>query len=90
MAKGDSAVISRRRFLGGAAARGGALIGIGLLGTPAQAQSKLPQKSVNYQATPHGSSRCATCASFEPPSSCKLVESPIVSSGWCTLYRAKS
>ena len=90
MASGDSGPISRRRFLGGAAAGGGALIGIGVLGAPAAAQTKLPQKSVNYQSSPHGSSRCATCASFEPPSSCKFVESPIVPSGWCTLYRAKS
>ena len=78
--------VSRRRFLK-AAAIGGAAIGVGLISTPAEA--KMSQKAANYRPTPKGNQRCDNCALWRAPSSCLLVESPIVASGWCNLYRAK-
>lgn len=80
---------SRRRFLRGAVI-GGAFAGASLLGTGAAAAGKLPQKAVNYRTTPMGNARCGTCAFFQGPSSCKLVDGTVVPTGWCPLYRAKS
>ena len=77
---------SRRHFLHGAAALAG---GAGLTvaaSQRAQAQAKVSQTVVHYQATPKGSQRCDNCKFFEPPNACKLVQGPISPSGWCTLW----
>lgn len=79
-------MVSRRRFLKSAAI-GGAVVGAGLVSSPAEA--KMGQKAAAYQPTPKGKQRCDNCALWRPPSSCVLVESPIVPQGWCNLYRAK-
>ena len=78
--------VSRRRFLR-AAAIGGVALGAGLASTPAEA--KMGQKAAAYQPTPKGKQRCDNCALWRAPSSCVLVESPILPQGWCNLYRAK-
>lgn len=78
--------VSRRRFLK-TAAIGGVVLGAGLASSPAEA--KMGQKAAAYQATPKGKQRCDNCALWRQPSSCLLVESPIVPQGWCNLYRAK-
>ncbi|MFL6720765.1 MAG: twin-arginine translocation signal domain-containing protein [Sphingomonas sp.] len=77
---------SRRGFLK-TVGIGGVVLGAGLTSTPAQA--KMGQKAAAYRATPKGNQRCDNCALWRAPSSCLLVESPIVPSGWCNLYRAK-
>jgi len=84
-----SARVSRRDFLFVAAAGSGAVIGASLVGTPALAANKIPQKAVSYQATPKGNERCDNCALWQSPSSCKLVDGSISASGWCTLYKKK-
>ena len=82
--------VSRRDFLFVAAAGGGAVVGAGLIATPAAASTKMPQKAVSYQGTPKGKLRCDNCALWQPPAACKLVDGTIAASGWCVLYKAKS
>jgi hypothetical protein len=82
--------VSRRAFLGGAAAGGSGLLAAGLFAAPAHAASgQVPPNSVNYQPRPNGKARCGTCAFFQSPSSCKFVQGAISPTGWCMLYRAK-
>jgi hypothetical protein len=82
--------VSRRGFLGGAAAGGGAMLGIGLIGSRAAAASaKVSPQTVNYQPKPNGNARCGTCAFFEAPSGCKFVQGAVTPAGWCMLYRPK-
>jgi len=81
--------VSRRDFLYSAAVGGVVIAGGSVIASPALAASKLQQKAVSYQQTPKGNLQCATCANFEPPASCKLVDGTISPSGWCTLYSAK-
>ena len=62
--------VSRRRVLTIAAGAAGASVaGLGV----ARAQSKTPQKDVEYQNTPKGDQRCENCKQFQPPSACKVV-----------------
>lgn len=82
--------LTRRNFLYTAAAGGGAILGVGLLGSPAAASTKLTQKASRYQATPKGKARCDNCTQWQPPSSCKIVEGTISPSGWCLFYVKKS
>ena len=76
---------SRRRVLeltAGALALGG----IATAGLAAAAQAKSSQKSVSYQDHPKAGHGCNSCKAFQPPTSCKTVEGPVQSSGWCSLY----
>ena len=81
--------VSRRDFLFSAAVGGGAVIGAGLMSSPAHASGKMAQKAVNYQPTPKGGQRCDNCALWQVPNSCKLVDGTISPSGWCVLYKKK-
>ncbi len=83
--------LSRRNLLRGAVVAAGAsiAIGAGLAASAAQAANKMPQKAVNYQTTPKGKARCDTCAQWQPPASCKIVQGVINPSGWCTVYAPK-
>jgi hypothetical protein len=82
--------VSRRSFLGTAAAGGGALLGIGLIAArPAAAAGKLPQSAAKYQPTPKGKAQCDNCSLWQPRSACKLVEGTISPQGWCVLYQLK-
>jgi hypothetical protein len=90
--KAAAACEARRAFL----RRGAALTAAGaiLLGETtttrwAAAQTKAPQKLVQYQETPKDGKACATCNLFEPPSSCKVVAGTISPQGWCSLYAPK-
>jgi hypothetical protein len=92
MAKPELAVckqVSRRDFLFTAAAGTGTIIGVGLVASPANASNKMSQKAMQYRTTPNGNQRCDSCANWLPPASCKLVDGPIVPTGWCMLYRPK-
>ncbi len=84
--------LSRRRLLRmGAAAGGSTMLGLALLASPSTAAtSKVSKQTVNYQQTPRGNARCASCSFFQAPSACNYVEGPINPAGWCTLYRPKS
>jgi hypothetical protein len=56
----------------------------------ARAQTKASQKLVAYQSTPKEGHSCANCQYFQPPNGCKVVEGPISSAGWCSLWAQKS
>ena len=89
MAHDEQVQVSRRRFLWTAAVGGGSLLGLGLIATGAEAAGKLPQKAVQYQPVPKKGDRCANCALWQLPASCKAVEGPISPAGWCTLFAPK-
>ncbi len=75
-----------------------AVLGVGLTalaaglttGAKAQAPQKLAQKIVQYQPTPKNGQQCSTCVNFEAPNQCKLVEGPVVPTGWCIAYGPKA
>jgi hypothetical protein len=52
------------------------------------AYAKVKQTDVKYQQQPNDGQKCETCANFEAPKSCKLVDGEINASGWCQLYKA--
>jgi hypothetical protein len=78
--------LSRRRLFGVAALAVGAATAIAL---PAQAQTKLAQKTANYQPTPRGKAQCDGCVQWQAPAACKIVSGVIAPAGWCTLYAPK-
>lgn len=80
--------VTRRDFLHVAAVGGGAMLGAGLLASPAIA-SKMSPKAMQYRPTPNGNQRCDNCANFQAPGACKLVDGAISPAGWCILYNPK-
>jgi|ERR1700678_861724 secreted PhoX family phosphatase len=81
--------VSRRDLLRGAAVAAGAAAV--LAGTVLPAEAKMAQKAAGYQETPaKDGSNCASCALFQAPSSCTLVDGTISPSGWCRFYAKKS
>lgn len=78
-------MVSRRRMLGSAA-----MAAIGAMALPAagpgSSAAKSAKKSVEYQGHPKAGHSCNTCKNFQPPQSCKVVEGPVESSGWCDKY----
>jgi hypothetical protein len=83
--------LSRRGLLRGAAlvAGGGALLAGGLMAPSAEAATKLTQQAANYQSTPKGMARCNVCSQWLQPTDCKVVQGPVLPTGWCSLYVAK-
>jgi hypothetical protein len=80
--------VSRRELLRGAViAAGGAAA---LAGSVVPAQAKMTQKAAGYQDSPKNGASCATCALFQPPSSCNLVDGNVSPNGWCRFYSKKS
>jgi anaerobic selenocysteine-containing dehydrogenase len=79
--------VSRRHFLQAAALGGAAAIASTMVGSPAAAANKVPQKAVSYQPNPKGNQRCDNCAFWQNPAACKLVDGNIAAAGWCTLYK---
>ncbi len=57
--------------------------------TTSEAQAKLAQTAVKYQATPNEGHQCDGCVQFVAPNSCKLVEGEISPTGWCLLWVKK-
>lgn len=56
----------------------------------AQAQAKIAPAMVQYQLTPKDGHKCADCAQFVAPASCKIVDGTIHPDGWCIAFAAKS
>lgn len=83
----DADALSRRALLGGAALAAGAAA---LMPLRAHAQQKVAQSAAQYQDSPKNGQQCSTCAHFQPPNSCQLVEGKISPNGWCALYMKKS
>lgn len=61
-----------------------------LLGAEAHAQQKSAKAQVQYQDSPKDGKKCADCAHFVQPSSCKLVEGTVSPQGWCAQFTVKS
>ncbi len=84
MSENSNTATNRRELL--AMTLGGAALAT-LATTQANAGAKISQKSVAYQDSPKGESRCDNCKLFEAPNQCKNVEGPIAAAGWCRLWR---
>lgn len=57
--------------------------------TGGEAEAKIAQKAVQYQATPKDGHQCDGCVQFVAPNACKLVDGDISPSGWCALWTKK-
>lgn len=88
MSDSNDSCPSRRQLLRGAAiAAGGAAV---LLSAVQPAQAKMAQTAAGYQNKSKGDQKCSTCALFQAPSSCSLVDGTISPDGWCRFYSKKS
>jgi hypothetical protein len=52
-------------------------------------EDKIKKPDAKYQDKPKGQQRCEICLNFQPPSTCKIVQGPIASHGWCQFFAAK-
>ena len=86
----SGASFSRRKFLGIAAVSGGALLVAGLAESVSAEPNKFTQEKAHYQSVPKHGQRCQTCALWQAPTSCQVVEGKVSPAGWCILYQAKS
>ena len=88
-----STIVSRRGVIGAALAI--AATSSSGLAKPAQAQSetkesdKITHADAQYQLVPKGQQRCEICLQFDPPTHCKIVQSPIYPRGWCQYFAAR-
>lgn len=88
--KPSASSVSRRNFLSIAAASGTALIAVGLTVPASAAPKKFSQQQAHYQPVPKSGQRCQSCALWQAPTSCKVVDGQVSPAGWCILYQAKS
>ena len=58
--------------------------------TSGEAQAKIAQTAVHYQATPKDDHQCDGCNFFVAPNSCKMVDGDIAPTGWCALWVKKA
>jgi hypothetical protein len=79
---------SRRQLIFGMVV-GAGVAGATILAPRSAAAAKLSQSDTGYQNHPNGAQRCDTCANWQAPGSCKLVNGTISPSGWCTLFAAR-
>lgn len=80
--------LSRRNVLKFAAV-GTSVALAGALSSAGIAAGKISKKVVSYQDTPKGAAKCVTCASFQPPAACKVVDGAVSPNGWCSIYAKK-
>jgi hypothetical protein len=74
-----------------AAIGGGAVIAIGIAGSSSAApKKKFTQQQAKYQPIPKSGQRCQTCALWQSPASCQVVEGTVSPAGWCILYQPKN
>ncbi len=69
---------------------GAAAAATALAAGAARAQAKIAPAMVQYQAMPKDGKKCADCAQFVAPASCKIVDGTIKPEGWCIAFAAKS
>jgi hypothetical protein len=81
--------VCRRSILKSVPMIAGAIFSATVIPESVFAQTKVSHEIAKYQDQPNNGQQCSTCSQFEPPSGCKLVESPISPNGWCQLYQAK-
>jgi hypothetical protein len=79
------APLRRRAFLQYAVgAASGVTISIAL--NTAIAAPKVSKQAVAYQDHPDGEKRCESCAQFQPPNACKMVDGQISPQGSCRIF----
>jgi High potential iron-sulfur protein len=81
--------VCRRSLLKSMPMIAGAIISATAIPGSLFAQTKVSHEASKYQDQPKNGQQCSNCALFEPPSSCKVVESPISPNAWCQLWAAK-
>lgn len=90
MSDQSKSTVSRRDFLNIAAVGGGALVAASLSRPARAAPKKFTQQQAKYQPVPKSGQRCQTCALWQAPTSCQVVEGQVSPAGWCMLYQSKS
>ncbi len=81
----DNKATRRNVLKAGLTALGGAA-----LAPSAEAQEKVAQSVVQYQAQPKNGQMCSTCVNFDPPNACKIIAGTISPNGWCVAYAPKA
>lgn len=81
--------VCRRTVLKSVPAIAGAIISTNAIAESLFVQAKLTHEAAKYQDQPKDGQQCSGCVQFVAPASCKVVEDPISSSGWCQLFTAK-
>jgi hypothetical protein len=81
--------VCRRSLLKSIPMIAGAIVSATAIPDSVFAQTKVSHEVSKYQDQPKNGQQCSTCVQFEPPSACKIVESPISPTAWCQLYMAK-
>lgn len=82
--------VSRRDFLNIAAVGGSGLLAAGLAKSALATPKKFSPQQAHYQPTPKSGQRCQTCALWQAPTSCQVVEGQVSPAGWCILYQPKN
>lgn len=82
--------VSRRNLLRGATLAAGGAAFLAATMTAQRAEAKMAQTAAGYQTTPKDGKRCADCAVFVSPSSCRLVDGTISPDGYCRFFVKKS
>ena len=82
--------VSRRDFLSIASIASGAVLAAALADSTAAApKKKFTQQQAHYQPIPKSGQRCQTCALWQAPTACQVVDGQVSPAGWCILYQAK-
>jgi len=84
--QGPGGTLSRRLLLQGTASAMAAAAAVTVRPEAASAVVKISKEAVAYQDHPQGDKRCGKCAQFQPPQSCKLVDGPISTQGFCRIF----
>jgi anaerobic selenocysteine-containing dehydrogenase len=87
--KSSGRSVSRRDFLNMAAIGSGALVAVGLNDRASAAPKKFSQQQAHYQPVPKSGQRCQSCALWQSPTSCQVVDGQVSPAGWCILYQPK-
>jgi hypothetical protein len=61
-----------------------------LVALAGQAQAKIAQAGVKYQAEPKDGHQCDGCNFFQAPNACKMVDGEISPTGWCSIWVKKA
>lgn len=88
--KPGNSSVSRRDFLNIAAIGACAVAAASVATSSSAAPKKFTQQQAKYQPIPKNGQRCQSCALWQAPTSCQVVEGQVSPAGWCMLYQAKS
>jgi hypothetical protein len=84
--EGRDCVLSRRLLLQSTVGTIGAAAMTAARTMPASATIKISKAAVAYQDHPQDDKRCGKCLQFQTPDSCKMVDGPVSSQGYCRIF----